>query len=88
MDMPSVYYMHENCSPPGEQSNKSCSISQNSQKYNFLSSNFREKPKLVKPSKSNQDGPDAKKAKADPNETTMVKKVGAQLCTWSHSHLH
>lgn len=38
--------------------------------------NFREKPKLVKPSESSQGGPEAKKSKVDPNETTMVKKVG------------
>ncbi|KAK5905312.1 hypothetical protein CesoFtcFv8_006790 [Champsocephalus esox] len=37
-----------------------------------------EKPKLVKPSSGN--GPEAKKAKLDPNETTMVKKT-ASYCT-------
>lgn len=39
-----------------------------------------EKPKLVKPSSDANDGPDAKKAKIDPNETTMVKKT-ASFCT-------
>lgn len=42
----------------------------------FSNPNFREKPKLVKPSESSQGGPGAKKTKVDPNETTMVKKVG------------
>lgn len=36
----------------------------------------REKPKVVKSSDEANDGPEAKKAKVDPNETTMVKKVG------------
>lgn len=36
----------------------------------------REKPKVVKGSNEANDGPDAKKPKVDPNETTMVKKVG------------
>lgn len=40
-----------------------------------LHSHFREKPKLVKPTENSNDGPEAKKAKVDPNETTMVKKV-------------
>ncbi|KAM6933894.1 SUMO-activating enzyme subunit 1 [Xenentodon cancila] len=39
-----------------------------------------EKPKVVKPSGDSNDGPDAKKAKIDPNETTMVKKT-ASFCT-------
>ncbi|KAE8294949.1 SUMO-activating enzyme subunit 1 Ubiquitin-like 1-activating enzyme E1A [Larimichthys crocea] len=34
-----------------------------------------EKPKLVKPTGNSNDGPEAKKAKVDPNETTMVKKT-------------
>ncbi|NXO02318.1 SAE1 enzyme, partial [Rhinopomastus cyanomelas] len=33
-----------------------------------------EKPKVAKPSPSVEDGPDAKKAKLDSSETTMVKK--------------
>lgn len=36
----------------------------------------REKPKVVKGSSEANDGPEAKKPKVDPNETTMVKKVG------------
>lgn len=40
-----------------------------------LHSHVREKPKLVKPTENSNDGPEAKKAKVDPNETTMVKKV-------------
>lgn len=36
----------------------------------------REKPKVVKSSDEANDGPEAKKPKVDPNETTMVKKVG------------
>ncbi|XP_053728698.1 SUMO-activating enzyme subunit 1 isoform X3 [Synchiropus splendidus] len=36
-----------------------------------------EKPKLVKPSADSSDGPEAKKAKVDPNETTMVKKTSS-----------
>lgn len=36
---------------------------------------FREKPRVVKPTGDANDGPEAKKAKVDPNETTMVKKV-------------
>lgn len=36
----------------------------------------REKPKVVKGSNEANDGPEAKKPKVDPNETTMVKKVG------------
>lgn len=35
---------------------------------------YREKPKVVKPT-GNSDGPDAKKAKIDPNETIVMKKV-------------
>lgn len=46
---------------------------------------FREKPKLVKPAADSNDGPDAKKAKVDPNETTMVKKVGAKT---SHRYFY
>ncbi|XP_071762765.2 SUMO-activating enzyme subunit 1 [Centroberyx gerrardi] len=38
-----------------------------------------EKPKLVKPPRDPNDGPEAKKAKVDPNETTMVKKT-ASFC--------
>nr|XP_055052483.1 SUMO-activating enzyme subunit 1 isoform X2 [Misgurnus anguillicaudatus] len=34
-----------------------------------------EKPKVVKSSDEANDGPEAKKAKVDPNETTMVKKT-------------
>ncbi|KAM4628349.1 SUMO-activating enzyme subunit 1 [Polymixia lowei] len=44
------------------------------QEYNYV----EEKPKLVKP--SGNDGPEAKKAKIDPNETTMVKKT-AHFCS-------
>lgn len=36
---------------------------------------FREKAKVVKPSQEANDGPEVKKPKIDPNETTMVKKV-------------
>lgn len=36
----------------------------------------REKPKVVKGSNEANDGPEAKKPKVDPSETTMVKKVG------------
>ncbi|XP_038161234.1 SUMO-activating enzyme subunit 1 [Cyprinodon tularosa] len=39
-----------------------------------------EKPKVVKPSSDSSDGPEAKKAKIDPTETTMVKKT-ASFCT-------
>lgn len=35
---------------------------------------YREKPKVVKPT-ANSDGPDAKRAKIDPNETIVMKKV-------------
>ena len=35
---------------------------------------------MVKPSGDSNDGPKAKKAKVDPNETTMVKKVGVCVC--------
>uniref|UniRef100_A0A3B3E0K7 SUMO1 activating enzyme subunit 1 n=1 Tax=Oryzias melastigma TaxID=30732 RepID=A0A3B3E0K7_ORYME len=41
------------------------------QEYSYV----EEKPKVVKPSGDSSDGPGAKKAKVDPNETTMVKKV-------------
>lgn len=36
----------------------------------------REKPKVTKAAGDSSDGPEAKKAKVDPNETIMVKKVG------------
>ncbi|KAL4647424.1 SUMO-activating enzyme subunit 1 isoform X2 [Arapaima gigas] len=39
-----------------------------------------EKLKVVKPSEDANDGPDAKKPKLDPNETTMVKKT-ASFCS-------
>ncbi|KAF1393555.1 hypothetical protein PFLUV_G00017250 [Perca fluviatilis] len=39
-----------------------------------------EKLKVVKPTGNSNDGPEAKKAKVDPNETTMVKKM-ASFCT-------
>uniref|UniRef100_A0A667XG86 SUMO-activating enzyme subunit 1 n=1 Tax=Myripristis murdjan TaxID=586833 RepID=A0A667XG86_9TELE len=39
-----------------------------------------EKPKTVKPAQGSSDGPEAKKAKIDPNETTMVKKT-ASFCS-------
>lgn len=39
-----------------------------------------EKPKMVKPADSSNDGPEAKKPKVDPNETTMVKKT-ATFCS-------
>ncbi|XP_029373184.1 SUMO-activating enzyme subunit 1 isoform X2 [Echeneis naucrates] len=39
-----------------------------------------EKPKVVKPSKDSDDGPEGKKAKVDPTETTMVKKM-ASFCS-------
>uniref|UniRef100_H2L7U0 SUMO1 activating enzyme subunit 1 n=1 Tax=Oryzias latipes TaxID=8090 RepID=H2L7U0_ORYLA len=45
------------------------------QEYSYV----EEKPKVVKPSGDSSDGPGAKKAKVDPNETTMVKKV--DFCT-------
>ncbi|XP_061828312.1 SUMO-activating enzyme subunit 1 [Nerophis lumbriciformis] len=38
-----------------------------------------EKPKVVKPSGDSNDGPEAKRVKLDPNETTMVKKT-AKFC--------
>ncbi|XP_064157391.1 SUMO-activating enzyme subunit 1 [Anguilla rostrata] len=38
-----------------------------------------EKPKAAKPSQESNDGPEAKKPKVDPNETTMVKKT-ASFC--------
>lgn len=47
----------------------------------------REKPKVVKGSGEANDGPEAKKPKVDPNETTMVKKVGVNneffICTFN-----
>ncbi|KAF6718153.1 SUMO-activating enzyme subunit 1 [Oryzias melastigma] len=45
------------------------------QEYSYV----EEKPKVVKPSGDSSDGPGAKKAKVDPNETTMVKKT-ASFC--------
>lgn len=39
----------------------------------------REKPKVVKPKTESNDGPEAKKTKIDPNETTMIKKVSVVL---------
>lgn len=45
-------------------------------KLMFLFKLAREKPKVVKGSNEANDGPEAKKPKVDPNETTMVKKVG------------
>ncbi|KAM7398887.1 hypothetical protein PAMP_018192 [Pampus punctatissimus] len=52
--------------------------------YGYMFSNLgqehsyvEEKPKLVKPSRDSNDGPDAKKAKVDVNETTMVKKTSS-----------
>ncbi|XP_066559960.1 SUMO-activating enzyme subunit 1 [Amia ocellicauda] len=36
-----------------------------------------EKPKVVKPTEEVNDGPEAKKAKIDPSETTMVKKTSS-----------
>ncbi|XP_028817424.1 SUMO-activating enzyme subunit 1 [Denticeps clupeoides] len=39
-----------------------------------------EKPKVVKQSEDANDGPEAKKPKVDPNETTMVKKT-ASFCS-------
>ncbi|KAJ0022302.1 hypothetical protein NQD34_009792 [Periophthalmus magnuspinnatus] len=39
-----------------------------------------EKPKVVKPSRESADGPESKKAKVDPSETTMVKKM-ASFCS-------
>lgn len=44
-------------------------------KLMFLFKLAREKPKVVKGSNEANDGPEAKKPKVDPNETTMVKKV-------------
>lgn len=46
------------------------------QEYSYV----EEKPKIVKPAADSNDGPEAKKAKIDPNETTMVKKT-ASFCT-------
>ncbi|XP_070685432.1 SUMO-activating enzyme subunit 1 [Pempheris klunzingeri] len=46
------------------------------QEHNYV----EEKPKIVKPTENSNDGPEAKKAKVDPNETTMVKKT-ASFCT-------
>lgn len=34
---------------------------------------------MVKPTGNSSDGPEAKKAKIDPNETTMVKKVNESI---------
>lgn len=48
---------------------------------------LREKLKVVKPSSDSNDGPEAKKAKLDPNETTMVKKVSGLQSKNSHSAL-
>ncbi|KAM4566838.1 SUMO-activating enzyme subunit 1 [Odontesthes bonariensis] len=45
------------------------------QEYHYV----EEKLKVVKPSSGSNDGPEAKKAKVDPNETTMVKKT-ATFC--------
>ncbi|XP_037534283.1 SUMO-activating enzyme subunit 1 [Nematolebias whitei] len=39
-----------------------------------------EKPKMMKPSADSTDGPEAKRAKIDPNETIMVKKT-ASFCS-------
>ncbi|XP_062329654.1 SUMO-activating enzyme subunit 1 [Osmerus eperlanus] len=36
-----------------------------------------EKPKVVKPSEEPRDGPEAKKPKVDPSETTMIKKMSS-----------
>lgn len=53
----------------------------------FLFKLAREKPKVVKGSNEANDGPEAKKPKVDPNETTMVKKVGVLVDFFSfHSH--
>lgn len=41
---------------------------------------LREKPKVVKSSEKATDGPEVKKPKIDPNETTMVKKVCYHDC--------
>ncbi|XP_076014678.1 SUMO-activating enzyme subunit 1 [Genypterus blacodes] len=46
------------------------------QEHNYV----EEKPKLVKPTGDSNDGPRAKKAKVDPNETVVVKKV-ARFCS-------
>ncbi|KAM9317538.1 SUMO-activating enzyme subunit 1 [Pholidichthys leucotaenia] len=46
------------------------------QEHNYV----EEKPKVVKPSVDSNSGPEAKKAKVDPNETTMVKKT-VSFCT-------
>ncbi|KAJ8256566.1 hypothetical protein COCON_G00187180 [Conger conger] len=43
-----------------------------------------EKPKVAKPSQESNDGPEAKKPKIDPNETTMVKKT-ASFCPLKES---
>uniref|UniRef100_H3D7D5 SUMO1 activating enzyme subunit 1 n=1 Tax=Tetraodon nigroviridis TaxID=99883 RepID=H3D7D5_TETNG len=45
------------------------------QEHNYI----EEKPKIVKPT-GNSDGPDAKKAKIDPNETIVMKKT-TSFCT-------
>uniref|UniRef100_A0A3Q3J5W2 THIF-type NAD/FAD binding fold domain-containing protein n=1 Tax=Monopterus albus TaxID=43700 RepID=A0A3Q3J5W2_MONAL len=46
------------------------------QEHNYV----EEKPKLVKPTGESNNGPEAKRAKVDPNQTTMVKKT-ASFCT-------
>ncbi|XP_028320241.1 SUMO-activating enzyme subunit 1 [Gouania willdenowi] len=55
--------------------------------YGYMFSNLgkeysyvEEKPKVVKAAPDSSDGPEAKKAKVDPNETTMVKKT-ASFCS-------
>ncbi|XP_056139739.1 SUMO-activating enzyme subunit 1 isoform X2 [Lampris incognitus] len=46
------------------------------QKHNYV----EERPKLVKPSEESNDGPEAKRAKIDPNETVMIKRK-ASFCS-------
>uniref|UniRef100_A0A8C6LFD1 SUMO1 activating enzyme subunit 1 n=1 Tax=Nothobranchius furzeri TaxID=105023 RepID=A0A8C6LFD1_NOTFU len=46
------------------------------QEYHYI----EEKPKVVKPSGDSKDGPEPKRAKVDPNETTVVKKT-VRFCT-------
>ncbi|KAF7659427.1 hypothetical protein LDENG_00298140 [Lucifuga dentata] len=46
------------------------------QEHNYV----EEKPKVVKPTRDSNDGPEAKKAKVDANETVMVKKT-ARFCS-------
>ncbi|KAK2913043.1 SUMO-activating enzyme subunit 1 [Channa argus] len=55
--------------------------------YGYMFSNLgqehhyvEEKPKVVKPTGDSNDGPEAKKPRVDPNETTMVKKT-VSFCT-------